>query len=207
MDHKNRAPTPIEPVESVNETCPIKCARCSKRNEEENAYQDCATCYASPWFVLVINDRGGTGRMHYLVYDYPFIWQPRSIHHFHLFPFVESWTKSYDASKRRRKWRKGGWRRRFKFIIWSLDFCKWIEQRYLDILCFQRITRRRSRSSLNHHTLPSSLNYPIMDRWFLRDIEPRPILLVLKPAITPHNTPIRWHNRKWIYDRERDEAG
>lgn len=142
MDRKNRAPTPIEPVESVNETCPIKCARCSKRNEEENAYQDCATCYASPWFVLVINDRGGTGRMHYLVYDYPFIWQPRSIHHFHLFPFVESWTKSYDASKRRRKWRKGGWRRRFKFIIWSLDFCKWIEQRYFDILCFQRITLR-----------------------------------------------------------------
>lgn len=48
MDRKNRAPIPIEPVESVNETCPIKCARCSKRNEEENAYQDCATCYASP---------------------------------------------------------------------------------------------------------------------------------------------------------------
>lgn len=59
MDRNNRAPTPLQLVESVNETCPIKCAHCWKRNEE-NAYQDCATCYAVSdlsWLLMTGWDR------------------------------------------------------------------------------------------------------------------------------------------------------
>lgn len=59
MDRNNRAPTLMATVESVNETCPIKCAHWSKRNEE-NAYQDCATCYAVrdlSWLLMTGWDR------------------------------------------------------------------------------------------------------------------------------------------------------
>lgn len=41
--------------------------------------------------------------MHYLVYDYPFIWQPRSIHDFldrRSFPFVESRTPRITMFRR-----------------------------------------------------------------------------------------------------------